>query len=100
MIAIDPYLGGLEAQTVHRTPHGQQGGLQDIELVNLLHAGLGHTEAQGLGSNFLIELLTFACRQFFGICQTFDGLLIVKDDGGRKHGPSPGAAPSLVYPCQ
>ncbi len=55
-VSVDQHHHGLQAQALHRTAHGQHGGLKDVELVDLFHAGLGNAAAQGLGTDFIKQL--------------------------------------------
>ena len=46
MIAVDQRQGGAGRQALNRAAHGQFGGAQDVQPVDLLHRGKGDGPAQ------------------------------------------------------
>lgn len=98
-IPVDEHFHRGKTQPIDRSAHGQQGRLQDVETVDLFDAGLGNAAAQGLGSNFVEEGLTAVRTQGFAVGQPGNGILFVKNDGGRDNGPGQRAAACLVHTC-
>lgn len=54
-----------------RARHGKARGLQDIERVDLLHAGIGNVGKDGGGKDLLVERLALFGGKFFGVVYAF-----------------------------
>ena len=96
-IAVDQYFVWLEPQALDRATHCQQSGLQNIERINLFHAGFGNAAAQRFGADFVKEPLSAQGGEFFGVGQTLDGVLIIQDNG-RASGPRPASSTPATRP--
>ena len=86
-IAIDQYLGRPQAQPIDRTLHGQHRGLQDIEAVDFLDAGLRNRTTQRLGADFIEQALPASGGELLGVRQASDGIHLVENDRCSHHGP-------------
>jgi hypothetical protein len=85
-----------ERQTLDRSLHGQQGGLQDVEGIDLRGAGAGHTPSQGKLLDFGLQEGAPGGGQAFGVIQARDGPSGIEDDGGGGYGTGQGPATRLV----
>ena len=84
-VAVDEHQRGFQAQAGHGALHGQQRGLQDVQLVYFLRTGLRHRKTQGFGADFVEQAFAPHGCQFFGVCKSFDGLQLVQHHGSRYH---------------
>jgi hypothetical protein len=88
--------GRLQAQALHRAAHGQHRGLQDVEAVDLGHAGLSHAAAQGLGPDLVVERV--AARGVSRLESARPGWdEVIQNHRGRHHRPGQRAAAGLVH---
>ena len=62
----------LGGKHLHRPAHGQKGGLQDVEPVDFLRAGVGDAIAESPAGDFCKESLAFFLAELFGIIETLD----------------------------
>ena len=82
-VAVHQHLHRLQAQALDRALHRQHGGLQDVEPVDFLDAGLRNRAAQGLCADLVVQLFALQRRQHLGIGQAPDAA------GGRRGSPPP-----------
>ena len=95
--AIHQHLLRLYLQRQHGAAHRQQGGLQDVEPVDLVHFGVGHRPCQRAFADERGKPVALFFGKFLGIGQPCDGVARVKDHRRRAHRPGQGAAPCLVH---
>ena len=62
-VTVHQHLGRLEPQTLDGAAHGQQRGLQDVELIDLFNAGLGDRTTQGFGTDLVKQVFAASCGQ-------------------------------------
>ena len=55
----------FESQPFNGTLHGQQGSLQNIELVNFFNGGHGNRAAQRFGADFVVQLAALQSGELF-----------------------------------
>ena len=96
-VAVHQHEFGRQAQAGYRALHGQKRGLQDVDLVNFLGAGLRNRTAQGLGQDFVEQALTLARTQRLGIGQARNRFARIQNDGSRHDRPHQRPATRLVH---
>ena len=96
-VAVHQHRGRFEPQPHDGTAHGQQRGLQDVELVDLFDTGLGNAAAQGLGADLVVKLFTPRGREFLGVGQARNRVQVVQDHSRCHHGPGQGTTAGLVH---
>gem|GEM_PF-3387334 len=89
-VAVDADMTGLGLQPLDGAGHGQQGGMQDVEAVDLFDAGTGHRERQGLLPDLVGQGFPAAGAEFLRVPQALDG-------GDRARGPRPPPRFGRVY---
>ncbi len=95
-VAVDQYLDRLQSQAFDRALHREHGGLENVEGVDLLGAGLAHGATQRLGADLVVELGALERCECLGIGQAADRAQIVEDHGGGHHRPHQRAAAGFV----
>ena len=98
-VAIDLHQLRALTQRKHRALHRQHAGVQDIQLIDFLDAGLGHSPAQGFVMDFLFEQLTFFFAQLLGIGQAGDRLCRIQNHRGRDHRTGQRTTPGFIDAC-
>jgi len=85
MKAIDQDGCRLRCQCQHRATHRQQTRLQNVDFIDFLDAGAGHSPGDGMQLDFLKQQIAPFCREFFGVPQTLDSRRIVENHSGGKY---------------
>ena len=87
-----------DAQALDRSAHGQQRGLQDVQAVDLFHAGTGDAAAQGARSDLVKEQFTPAWAEHLAVGQAGYRGELVQDHRSGHHRAGQGAPPRFVHP--
>ena len=95
--AVHQHVLGGHAQPPDGALHGQQAGLQDVELIYFGHSGQGHVPGQGLLLDGGGQGLALPGGELFGVFQAGQPAVGRQDDGGRHYGAGQGAAPGFVH---
>lgn len=96
-VAIHQNQAWLEPQTLHGPAHGQHGGLQNIETIDFLDAGLCNRATQGLGPDLVKQPGPAQGRELLRVVQSHDWLEIIQNDRRRHHGTCQGAAARFIH---
>ena len=76
--------------------HGRDGGLQDVQLVDLLGAAEAYAPAQCLSLDDGAKVLALGLGELLGVVEQRVGEAIRQDDGGGYHRSSQAAPPRLI----
>ena len=98
-VAINQHQLRRQSQSLYRPLHGQQGGLQDVDLVYFLHTGLGNRKTQGPRPDLVKQGFAAFGGEFFGVVQTLNGIQVVQDHRCGDHRTRQRSAPGLVHAC-
>jgi hypothetical protein len=85
------------AEPVDGPMHGQERGVQYVDLVDLLRASPTHSPSDSRALNFHTELLAGAWRQFLGVVQSQSQCGRRRNHSGRSDRPSQATAACFVY---
>ena len=95
-VAVDQHLVRPQSKALDSAAHRQQRGLQDVERVDLLDAGLGDAAAQRLRADLVEQPLAHPLAQDLGVAQAADRLRVVEDHRRSHHRPGQRPAARLV----
>ncbi|MNG04421.1 hypothetical protein D3C84_875490 [compost metagenome] len=84
-VAIDQRQLRRHAEPLHRTLHRQHGGMQDVQLIDLLHLGTGDAPGKGLLADFVEQRIAARFRELLRIVQAEDRPRRVEDDRSGHH---------------
>ena len=84
-VAIDEDMLRRHGQLFHRLFHGQHGGLQDVDAVDLPGIDADHAPGDGAVAYLYGKRFTAFCTELFGIGQACNGLIPVQYDRGGDH---------------
>ena len=82
-VAVDQSKIRLHAQRFHGAAHGEKGGLQNVDLVDLFFACRADAVGDGFFTDNIIKRLTLFFAEFFGIVEPFD-LAVFRQDHRRR----------------
>ena len=68
------------------------------QFIDLLWRSPGHLDAQGMGTDVVMQSLPCTLAQHLGIRQAGKRSRVIKDDSGNRHRPSQGPAACLIDP--
>jgi hypothetical protein len=90
---------GLSRSPMHGTAHGQQRGLQDVELVDFFHAGLGNAAAQALARISSYSFSRRAAVSFLESARPAIGCRSSRMTAAATTGPASGPRPASSTPA-
>ena len=79
-----------------RACHGKPRGFQDVERIDLLHAGVADVGKNGGGKDLIIERLALLGGKLFGVIHPFQQRRCGHDAAARRYGACQRAASCLV----
>src|SRR5450830_1478471 len=77
--------------------HGEHGGVEDIQFVDLFDFGPGDMPAQGFFTDLVEEFFTTRFGEFFHVVETEDRTVRVKNHRRRDHRATERAAPDFIH---
>ena len=95
-IAVDQCQSGCHAQPFDGALHGQHGGMQDIQPIDLLHLGAGDAPGQGLFANLVEQHFAARLGEFLRVVQAENRPRRIEDHRSRDHGTAERATTDLV----
>jgi hypothetical protein len=97
--AVNQRVHRLDAQAQQRAAHGQMGGAQDIEGINLSWTHLGYAEDNpGIRNQLGVNLVTSLLSEFFTVIEGSAPVTLGQDNGSGDHGPGQGTPAGLIDP--
>ena len=98
-VAVDKDQLGCHGEARHGALHGQHGGVQYIELVDLIRGGAAYGPGQGLCLDLAIQGEALLLGELLGVGEAFNGIGGIQDHRGGDHVTHQGATAHLVNPC-
>ena len=95
-IAVDYGGDGRYRQGGDGALHGEEAGLQDVDFVDFRRAGFRDRPGQRLFADERCQLFAATGGELFGVVQSGDGFVRVKDDGSGNHRTRQRSAPGFV----
>ena len=95
-VAVDQRQLGCHAQAFDRALHGQHGGVENIQAVNLFNLGAGNAPGQGFLADFIEEFVATGFAEFFRIVQTQNRPRRIENHRSRHHRTTEWAATDLI----
>uniref|UniRef100_A0A0N4Z2V9 LigA n=1 Tax=Parastrongyloides trichosuri TaxID=131310 RepID=A0A0N4Z2V9_PARTI len=99
VVAVHQGVHRRMGQGLDRPPHGQAGGVQDVQLVDLLDRGEADAPGQGAGLDLGLQRGAALFRQGLGIIDSLGQVVGVQDHRRRRHRPGPRSPARLVDPA-
>src|SRR5690242_14894000 len=93
---VNQQIVGHYRQSFHSPAHGQPGGLQDVDLVNLEHIGSANRPANTACLDAFGEAFAFFAFENFAVMEPGNGTRRIKNDGGGEDGTEEASAADFV----